>query len=69
MQLVDGAEQGGVEFNLQLSDWLRLFRHTGFVVDDYVELRAPADAADRYATPGQWAHRFPAEQAWKLTRR
>jgi len=62
-------DPGGVEFNLQLSDWLRLFRHTGFVVDDYVELRAPADAADRYAMPGQWAHRFPAEQAWKLTRR
>ncbi len=50
------------------SDWLRLFRRTGFVVDDYVGLQAPADATDWYATPGQWAHRFPAEHAWKLTR-
>ena len=62
-------DPGGVEFNLPLSAWLRLFRHTGFVVDDYVELRAPADGTDRYGTPGQWAQRFPAEQAWKLSRR
>ena len=62
-------DPGGVEFNLPLSDWLRLFRNTGFVVEDYVELQAPPHAADRHGTPGQWAHRFPAEQVWKLIRR
>ena len=63
-----GVAVGGVEFNLPISEWLRLFRRCGFEVDEYLELQAPADAADRYAASGEWAHRFPAEQVWKLVR-
>ena len=65
-----GSEEdpGGMEFNLPISSWLRLFRETGFEVLDYLELQAPEGSPDRYGTPGAWAHRWPAEQVWKLRR-
>ena len=59
-------DPGGIEFNLPISGWLRLFRETGFEVVDYLELQAPKGSADRYGTPGEWAHSWPAEQVWKL---
>jgi len=62
-------EPGGVEFNLPVSAWLRLFRATGFELLDYLELQMPKDAPDRFSTPGAWAHRWPAEQEVKLRRR
>lgn len=61
-------DPGGVEFNLTISDWLRLFRATGFEVLDYLELQAPEGAADRFAIPGSWARNWPAEHVWKLRR-
>jgi SAM-dependent methyltransferase len=61
-------DPGGVEFNLTISHWLRLFRDTGFEVLDYLELEAPSGSPDRFATPGDWAHQWPAEQVWKLRR-
>lgn len=61
-------DPGGVEFNLTFSEWLRLFRKTGFEVVDYHELQAPEGAVDRYAVPGTWARRWPAEQVWCLRR-
>ena len=62
-------DPGGIEFNLPISGWLRLFRDTGFVVEDYLELQAPTTGAEvhDYVT-ADWAHRFPAEQVWKLRR-
>ncbi len=56
-----------VEFNLPISDWLRLFKQTGFIVEDFVEIRAP-DSADgeQFGTSAEWARRFPSEQAWRL---
>jgi SAM-dependent methyltransferase len=61
-------DPGGVEFNLGIADWMRLFRDTGFAVEEYLELHAEDPADDRDAIPGWWAHRFPAEQVWKLRR-
>jgi len=61
-------DPGGVEFNLPISSWLRLFRATGFEVLDYFELQAPAGSEDRYAVPASWAERWPAEHVWKLRR-
>lgn len=63
------VDPGGIEFNLPISGWLRLFRETGFEVLDYLELKAPEGSPDRYGTPGEWAQRWPAEQVWKLRRR
>jgi SAM-dependent methyltransferase len=60
------VEPGGIEFVRSHSEWLRLFRQLGFVVEDHLELQAPAGAADRFSVPGCWARRFPAEQVWKL---
>ena len=62
-------DPGGIEFNLPISGWFRLFRETGFDVLDYRELRAPADATDRFAIPAAWARRWPSEQIWKLRKR
>lgn len=66
-----GAEEdpGGIEFNMEISSWLRLFREVGFTVDDYLEIQAPPTASGiAYWVPAAWARRFPAEQAWILTR-
>lgn len=62
------TDPGGVEFNLGIADWMRLFRDAGFVVEDHLELGATDPGEDRYSVPGWWAHRFPAEQVWKLRR-
>ena len=64
----DEVDPGGIEFNLPLSDWLRLFRETGFEVLDFHELQAPSGSPDRYHIPGKWAESWPAEQVWKLRR-
>ncbi len=63
-------DPGGIEFNMEISSWLRLFRTTGFDVVDYVEIQAPPDAEGlRYWVEADWAKRFPAEQAWILSKR
>jgi SAM-dependent methyltransferase len=60
-------EPGGIEFNLPVSRWFRLFRETGFTVEDYIELQSPQAGAEvRDYVTADWAHRFPSEQAWKL---
>lgn len=60
-------EPGGIEFNLPVSRWFRLFRETGFTVEDYIELQSPQTGAEvRDYVTADWAHRFPSEQAWKL---
>ena len=63
-------DPGGIEFNMEFSSWLRLFREVGFDVIDYFELQAPADASGpRFWVTAEWARRFPAEQAWILRKR
>ncbi|MFP5320291.1 MAG: class I SAM-dependent methyltransferase [Acidimicrobiia bacterium] len=62
-------DPGGVEFNLAISEWFRLFDESGFDVEGYVELGARDPSEDRFAVPGAWAARWPAEQVWKLRRR
>ena len=64
------VDPGGIEFNLPVSGWMALFREVGFHVDQYVEVQAPADAAGTaFFVTAEWARRFPAEQAWLLTKR
>lgn len=60
------VEPGGIEFNRSPADWLRLFREVGFVVEDYLELRAGDDVGDAFGISAAWGRRFPAEQIWKL---
>lgn len=64
------VDPGGIEFNVPLSSWLRLFREVGFDVVDYVEVQAPEWAeGQEFEATADWAKRWPAEQAWKLRRR
>jgi len=63
-------DPGGIEFNMEISSWMRLFRDVGFDVADYHEIQAPASVDDtRFWVPATWARRFPAEQAWELVKR
>lgn len=60
-------DPGGVEFSLTFSEWLRLFRRTGFDVLDYLEVQAPEHAPEnRFNASVAWARRFPLEHVWKL---
>lgn len=63
-------DPGGVEFNLPISGWFRLFRDTGFEIIDFVELQASVPGPDiHYFVTADWAHRYPSEQVWKLRKR
>ena len=64
-------EPGGIEFNLPVSAWFRLFRDTGFDVVEFFEIQAPEPAPEsadevRFFVTQDWAHRHPSEQAWVL---
>jgi len=59
-------DPGGIEFNLPVSEWMRLFKDIGFELLEYLELQAPADAEDKYGLSAEWAKKWPAEQVWKL---
>lgn len=64
----DGSE--GTEFNLPISEWLRLFDRVGFDVVAYHELRAPRSGSEvRFFVSADWAHDFPSEQVWHLRKR
>ena len=63
-------EPGGIEFNLPISSWMRLFDDIGFDVIDYIEVRAPESATGTNGTvTADWARRFPSEQVWRLRKR
>jgi len=63
-------EPGGIEFNLPISSWMRLFSDIGFEVIDYIEIRAPESATGTNGTvTADWARRFPSEQVWRLRKR
>ena len=57
-----------VTFNLPYGEWIRLFRASGLVVEDLIELRPPADATSTYRDEDDlaWARRWPMDEIWKL---
>ena len=57
-----------VEWQLPYGDWIRLFRSSGFVVEDLIELRPPRDATTTYEgyAKVEWARDFPGEHIWKV---
>jgi SAM-dependent methyltransferase len=62
---------GSIEFQLTYGEWIRLFRRSGFLVEDLVELRPPERATSTYrnATELAWARRWPQEHVWKVRKR
>lgn len=62
----EGGEHG-TEFNLTISEWMRLFSETGFQVEWYHEIQAPTGGEEvRFFASADWAHDYPSEQVWKL---
>ena len=70
MDWTDAVEDpGGIEFNVPISSWMRLFREIGFHVIDFVEVQAPQDVAgERFWIPADWSRDYPSEQVWWLRR-
>lgn len=60
--------EGGVSFQIPYGAWVKLFRQSGFQIEDLIELQPPADAKTTYEgyAPLSWARRWPAEQIWRL---
>ena len=57
----------GVNFNLPISGWFRLFHEIGWEVVDYLEPRPESPSPERsYHVTFAWGYRYPAEQVWKL---
>ena len=58
------------EFQRTTGDWIRLFRRSGFTVEDLIELRPPEGASTTFWEPEvlDWARRWPAEQIWRVRR-
>lgn len=59
-----------VAFQLPYGTWIRLFRESGLVVEDLLELRPPADATSSYRDEADraWARRWPMEHIWRVRR-
>lgn len=72
MHRIDWEEEDdrGTEFNLPISEWMRLFDDVGFDTVGFHEIRSPSrDAEERFFVGSDWAHDFPSEQAWRLRKR
>jgi SAM-dependent methyltransferase len=63
-------DDGELVFNLGYGAWISVFRTSGFVIEDLIELRPPEDATSTYRDAGHraWARRWPGEEIWRLRR-
>jgi len=63
-------EGGSVCFSLPYGEWVRLFKKSGFEVEDLIELRPSENATSTYRdwVSHKWARKWPAEQIWRLRR-
>ena len=61
------VDPGGIEFTLPLSDWMALFRRSGFVLEDLREPRPAGGGAEAvFFVTADWARRWPSEIVFKL---
>ena len=60
-------DNGGIEFHLSHSDWVRVLRSNGFEILDLIEIQAPPDAVTHefydYVS-AEWAKQWPSEEIW-----
>jgi len=62
--------EAGTEFNLPISEWMKLFEDVGFDVIEFVEVQNPdPDREKSFDQDPTWAHLYPSEQVWKLKKR
>jgi SAM-dependent methyltransferase len=66
----DSDGDSGTEFNLPISEWMRLFDRVGFDVESYQEVQNPNPNREKSfdLDPG-WAREYPSEQVWHLRKR
>jgi SAM-dependent methyltransferase len=59
-----------ISFQLPFGEWIRLFRASGFTIEDCLEPRPAPDATSTYRSAAMlaWARRWPAETIWRLRR-
>jgi SAM-dependent methyltransferase len=56
-----------IEWMLTYGGWIRLFRDSGFMIEDLIELRPDPDAKSTYDFAQlPWARDFPGEHIWKV---
>jgi hypothetical protein len=59
-----------VEFHLGHGDAIRLFRASGFEVEDLIELRPEHDSETEYDFVNfEWARKWPCEEVWIARKR
>lgn len=64
------VDPGGIDFHLTMADWFKLFKATGFRVEDFHELQAPEPSDElRFFVHAKWAHDFPSEQVWSVVKK
>jgi SAM-dependent methyltransferase len=67
---LEWSDDDSVEFELPLSEWLRVFTTSGFEVVRLTEVQPPADCAFTYKHHRlDWARRWPTEWIWHLRKR
>jgi ubiquinone/menaquinone biosynthesis C-methylase UbiE len=59
-----------LEYQLPYGEWIWLFRHSGFAIEDLIEMRPPPDAVSSYRDESvrEWARRWPLEHIWRVRR-
>ena len=57
-----------VNFQLPYGEWIRLFRKSGFIVEDLIETQPSESATSTYRDESEaaWARRWPTENIWQL---
>ena len=57
-----------VNFQLPYGEWMRLFRKTGFLIEDLIETQPTVGTTSTYRNASEiaWARRWPMENVWKL---
>ncbi|MDQ3939996.1 MAG: class I SAM-dependent methyltransferase, partial [Actinomycetota bacterium] len=67
MHRFEWEEDATVSFNLNYSEWIKLFRSNGFTIDALIEPRPAVDATTTFeGRPLEWSRRWPSESIWKV---
>lgn len=60
-------DDGIVDFNVPIGEWIRIFVRSGLVVEDMIEVRPPEGATSSFGgRPLEWTRRWPAELLWAV---
>jgi SAM-dependent methyltransferase len=61
-------DRSTVQFSPQYGEWIRILHGAGFVIENLVEVRAPAGATTSYDHDPGWSRRWPGENIWVARR-